>query len=334
MQQLFDIRQWVDSLVVEKKIFIKEPWHIQILQGDASCRIYFRLIGGEDSYILVASPIDRIDNRLFVNIAKKWRAEGVNVPRVYHIDALLGFMLIEDFGEMHLFDLLNKQPDIALYKKAIMQMVVIQQTPHTDLGVFDRGFLLREMQLFDAWFLKYQLGIQTPDLLSQVYEVLIDNALSQPQTTMHRDFHSRNLLWFDDQVAVIDFQDAMRGPLAYDLVSLLKDCYLSLSQESIDSLIDYYLLQENTNASFDFKIDREKFVKWFDLLGMQRHLKVLGLFIRLAAQEAKPRYLEELPRVFNYLVDSAAKYSEFDDFHAWLVKSLQPSLKQQSWFRS
>ena len=334
MQQLFDITHWVDSLIVEKKISIKGSWHIKILQGDASCRVYFRLIAGENNYILVASPIDRIDNSLFVKIAEKWRAEGVNVPRVYQINATLGFMLIEDFGETHLFDLLNNQLDISLYKKAISQMVVMQQTPNTELSVFDRRFLLREMQLFDAWLLTYQLGIDAPDFLSQVYEVLIDNALNQPQTTMHRDFHSRNLMWFEEKVAVIDFQDAVRGPLAYDLVSLLKDCYVSISPDLIDSLIDYYLLQENILASFDFKIDREEFVKWFDLLGMQRHLKVLGLFIKLGVEEAKPRYLEELPRVFNYLVDSAARYNEFDDFHAWLVNSLQPSLNKQAWYRS
>jgi aminoglycoside/choline kinase family phosphotransferase len=336
MQQLFEINQWIEQLIAQQKVTIQGDWDVKPLQGDASCRMYFRLTSNEKCYILVASPTERIDNNIFIDLAEKWLKAEVKVPKVFCADLDLGYMLLEDFGETHLFDLLQQECHVSHYQKAIDQILVIQQTSSESLCLFDRAFLMREMRLFEIWLLEYQLQTPVPAMLDTVYQRLIESALEQPQVTMHRDFHSRNLLMLNGEeggdIGVIDFQDAVKGPIAYDLVSLLKDCYFDLPSHLLNELIDFYLQQLNTNHLQKTPLDKNKFVIWFDLIGMQRHLKVLGLFIRLGVQEGKSGYLKELPRVFKYLKQSAEKYSEFEEFHDWLENTLEPLLHTQVWY--
>lgn len=366
MQQLCEIEHWVSSLVsernkvgntdrkpkLERKIKgeLAEPYQLEKLKGDASCRCYYRLSSlhllddnkeipdKTESYIVVASPVERIDNTVFIDIANHWRQFGVKTPMIFSVESNKGFMLIEDFGGIHLFDEMVKSGEVDLHKKAINQLLKIQKIPPIDLPVFDRDFLMREMRLFNQWMVEYQLGIEVPACVEHTFQLLVENALMQPQVTMHRDYHSRNLLLCDNEIAVIDFQDAVKGPLAYDLVSLLKDCYLDLSETKQRQLIDEYLEQLNLSGVLSTEaastVTREKFVRWFDLIGMQRHLKVLGLFIRLGVEERKTGYLQDLPRVFNYVITVAEKYPELDAFHAWLLKDVGPELTKQPWYQS
>lgn len=334
MQQLLDIKKWIECLINSNKEPFEAPWNIQTLRGDASCRCYFRLNLPSLSMIIVASPLQKIDNTVFINIARHWSDFSVKVPQVYQIESKSGFMLIEDFGEQHLYDVVARDYIADLYELALDQLQLIQQVPDAHLPSFDRPFLLREMTLFDTWLVQYQLNLAPPPSLLIVYEVLIENSLEQPQVTMHRDFHSRNLLLVDEKIAVIDFQDAVKGPLAYDLVSLLKDCYITLNPEQIESLISVYLQRLNSSSLLNSYIDKQQFFKWFDLIGMQRHLKVLGLFVRLGVEEGKSTYLKYISRVFSYVLAVAAKYTEFAEFHVWLKETLQPELQKQSWYLS
>ena len=332
MQQVSEIKQWLEILITNRKISIEGQWRLQPLQGDASCRCYYRLQDAVSSRIVVASPVARIDNNIFVSMAGEWRSAAVNVPQIFAVDSDKGFMLIEDFGTTHLYDLLHQGVDEKFYAQAIDELLKIQQVASDELPLFDREFLLREMKLFDTWLVQYQLQQISPDCLAQVYSVLVENSLQQPQVTMHRDYHSRNLLLLEGKIAVIDFQDAVKGPLAYDLASLLRDCYLQLSDQQIEDLIDVYLQQLADTAIAPLHIERQQFVRWFDLIGMQRHMKVLGLFIRLGVEEGKSSYLHDLPRVFAYVLKIAAKYPEFSEFHQWLTADIQPALQLQLWY--
>ena len=332
MQQLSKLKQWLEFLITKQQIDVQGSWQLEALQGDASCRCYFRLHNAQSNRIVVASPTARIDNDIFVSRARQWRRAGVKVPQVFAVDSNAGFMLIEDFGSTHLYDLLLQSVDQKLFLQSITELLKIQQVASDSLPVFNREFLLREMKLFDTWLVQYQLQQISPTCLTQVYAVLIDNSEQQPQVTMHRDYHSKNLLLVEDKIAVIDFQDAVKGPLAYDLASLLRDCYLRLSDRQIDDLIDVYLQQLENSAIVPLPVEKQQFIRWFDLIGMQRHLKVLGLFIRLGVEEQKSNYLQHLPRVFAYVLKIAEKYPEFREFHQWLIADIQPALRLQSWY--
>jgi aminoglycoside/choline kinase family phosphotransferase len=334
MQQYSELGEWLDRLNAKNVISIERPYPIEALKGDASCRRYYRLNTAENSYILVASPTEKITNAIFIERAEEWLRGGINVPEVYSADAINGLMLIEDFGNTHLYDLLSKSQDEQLYHLAIDQLLNIQQLNADHLVVFDRGFLLREMLLFDTWFIKYLLKIKAPKMLEDVFGLLIESALGQPQVTMHRDYHSRNILMSNDKLAVIDFQDAVLGPIAYDLASLLRDCYLRLEDQQLDQLIDYYLEHHNAKSQLSKPVEKVQFVRWFDLIGMQRHLKVLGLFVRLGVEVNKTAYLQEIPRVFDYLLGIAQNYPELEAFHQWLLQEVAPNLSFQNWYRA
>jgi len=331
MQEKTGLNRWVESLIKGSKIHVQGEWHIVPLQGDASCRQYFRLIDSHTCWILVSSPLERIDNNVFVTIARRWRQHGVKVPEVIQVNSAQGFMLLEDFGKQHLFDCCTQVVDLHYYRIAIEQLYKIQTVPASGLPIFDEAFLLRELNLFDTWFIKRFLQLETPDFLSGVFNLLVKSSREQPQVTMHRDFHCRNLILSDDQIAVIDFQDAVIGPLAYDLASLLKDCYITHTDEQIKILIDEYLLVLNHSKLLDKKVEEVQFRVWFDLIALQRHLKVLGLFLRLAVEEGKSTYLSDLPRVFNYVLTVTAKYQELHSFNHWLKKEALVVLDKKQW---
>lgn len=334
MQHNLELSRWVESLIDDAKISLIGKWEILPLQGDASSRRYYRLIGVDVSFILVASPVQRIDNKIFVNIAEAWLAQGINVPVVFDVDDRQGFMLLEDVGTVHLYDGSIKKIDMSCYRQVIEQLHKIQSISAVAMPCFDRHFLHRELTLFDTWMIQSQLNLRAPKLLDEVFECLIRNALDQPQVMMHRDFHSRNLLISQQQIKVIDFQDAVCGPLAYDLVSLLKDCYLTLNKTQIDEFIDEYLATLNSSGLLDRQIEKKVFRRWFDLIGLQRHLKVLGLFIRLAIEEQKTTYLADIPRVFDYVLQVTKQYSELGEFDCWLREVVQPELLKQAWYQS
>jgi len=333
MQEKTGLNSWIESLITRSELEVQGKWRIVPLQGDASCRQYFRLVDSRTCWILVRSPLERIDNNVFVTIAGRWRQYGVNVPEVIQVDSAQGFMLLEDFGTQHLFDCSTQAVDLYYYRIAIEELYKIQKVPTSGLPVFDEAFLRRELNIFDTWFVKSFLKLDTPSFLSNVFDLLVESSLEQPQVTMHRDFHCRNLILIDGQMGVIDFQDAVIGPLAYDLASLLKDCYITHTEEQIKILMDEYLIALNNSKLLDKNIEEAQFRVWFDLIGLQRHLKVLGLFLRLAVEEGKSIYLSDLPRVFNYVLEVTAKYQKLHDFNSWLKKEALPLLDKKQWGR-
>lgn len=293
-------------------IFPDELVNITPLSGDAGFRIYYRLITANNSYIIVDAPPEKLNNLAFVSLAHCFRASGLIVPEIVHYNEMSGFMCLSDFGDTLLSDKLNKTTIAGLYEKALALLPKVQKVTaqkQWPLAVYDADFLQLEMNIFNEWLLQEHLNISVSideiKQLQQCFDLLVKSALEQPQVTVHRDFHSRNLMLIDGgDIAVIDFQDAVTGPLTYDLVSLLRDCYVRWDDELIEPHIKNYYLNSNVDVSY------QQFKRWFDLMGLQRHIKASGIFARLYHRDGKPGYLKDIPLTLSYIVDIAAKYPE------------------------
>ena len=319
---------------------------VTLVAGDASPRRYFRVQTGAaenntSSIIAVLSPPSE-KNQAFLSIRELFEANGIIVPRLVGADPDKGFFLLEDFGDTLLLDALRQDQASRWYPQAldilVQQRLIDQGEAH--LPPYDEALLVEEMNLFPEWFLKGLLELPDSEItqagLEAVWERLVRNALAQPQVVVHRDFHSRNLMCLaDGALGVIDFQDAVIGPITYDLVSLLKDCYvvwprdiqLAWLRSAYDGLAEHHFA---TGASFT------DFVGWFDLMGLQRHIKVLGIFARLCLRDDKPQYLDDLPRVLAYVLAALNLYRDTEPalahFAGWFEAELMPKAATQSWF--
>lgn len=313
------------------------PAEIEMVSGDASFRRYFRLHFQDNSWICVDAPADKEDNPKFVQIARAWRAHGVHVPEVVAIEFEQGFMLLEDFGDDILWPALhaegiNSESVSALYRRSIDELIALQKLPFDSLPAYDETLLRQEMALFSDWLcekqLKLALNDSTKQMLTQLGDVLVESALSQPTVVVHRDFHSRNLmLCNDDKIGVIDFQDAVAGPATYDLVSLLRDCYVHWPEALVAELAAEYC-QHAIEADI-WHDSNEAFMRAFDLMGMQRHLKAAGIFARLNLRDGKDGYLASIPNTCRYLRDVAGRYPEFAEFCTWMDAEFLPALAQK-----
>lgn len=298
------------------------------LGGDASFRRYFRVECGENRrFMLMDSPPGKEDPAPFVEITQRLLESGVRAPRIHHADLARGFLLIEDFGDQLYLDRLDRRNADTLYRSAIDALIRIQQADRRGLPAFDAGVMLEEMHLFTDWLLGEHLGAP-PDagarrIYEDAFERIVENALAQPQTFVHRDYHSRNLIVLEDDGApgVLDYQDAVVGPVSYDLVSLLKDCYVAWPREDVARWRRYFL--ERRRACTGDEFDDGVFERWFDLTGMQRHFKASGIFARLRHRDGKCGYLADVPRTLGYVVDCTARYPEFAELGAELNKVLQ-----------
>ncbi len=288
------------------------------LAGDASFRRYFRVErGGGASLVLMDSSPDKEDPAPFIEITKRLLQRGVRVPRIHHADPARGFLLLDDLGDELYLNRLNRDNADALYRAAIDTLVEIQQADRRTLPAFDADLMMREMHLFTDWLLDRHLGMAPDAKTRRIYEDafhrLVESALAQPQTFVHRDYHSRNLLVLKDGAApgVLDYQDAVAGPLSYDLVSLLKDCYVAWPRRDVARWRGYFLERRRAynGAAADF--DDATFEYWFDLMGMQRHFKASGIFARLCHRDGKRGYLADIPRTLGYVADCASRYREF-----------------------
>ncbi|MFN3239573.1 MAG: aminoglycoside phosphotransferase family protein [Pseudomonadales bacterium] len=303
---------------------------LQTVSDDASFRRYFRLTHSGGSLICVDAPPDKEDNESFVRVQALMQAAGVAVPELLAYDMTSGFLLLTDLGDRLLLDELkqaNQAEQKALYDAGLNTLLQVAAVKPNGLPAYDDGKLREEMQLFPDWFLNRQLhrsNHQVPEqLLAQVMDMMVENALQQPQVFVHRDFHARNLmLTGDDSFAVIDFQDAVVGPVTYDLVSLLKDCYWRLPRPMVLELVETYRTFVATGVSSD------QFLRWFDWMGFQRHLKCAGIFSRLNLRDDKPAYLQDIPLVISYLVEVADLYPELQELGRWLKQDIQPSLSE------
>ena len=310
------------------------------VSGDASFRRYFRIYTesrtGSHSLIVMDAPPEQETCQPFVALAQHWRSAGIRVPDILQQDLSQGFLLLEDFGDELLLGKLNAHTADALYSEALRELLRIQQVSDTEqypLPRYDTALLNREMALFPDWLLTQQLGLTLSNneraLLETTFALLRDAALAQPQVPVHRDYHSRNLLMLaDDQPpGVIDFQDAVIGPITYDLVSLLKDCYIRWPEPLVAAWVERYrVLSEQAGLH---RADADTFHLWFELMGMQRHLKAAGIFARLAIRDHKTGYLKDVPRTVGYLVAASSHQAALRPFHNWLLERVMPALDQQ-----
>lgn len=283
------------------------PLRIAPASADASFRRYFRVWCGEATWIAMDAPPDKEDLQPYVRVSRLLAEAGVNVPRVIAIDPAQGFLLLTDLGSRLYLDALRAGEDAdALYGDAIAALVRLQA--HAGAGAaglpdYDAARLRQEMDLFPAWFLGRHLGLELSQdersLIDGAFDLLVRSALAQPQVLVHRDYHSRNLMVCPDNPGVLDFQDAVIGAISYDLVSLLKDCYICWPRERVLGWVDRYLLAAR-RAGLGPHGSRADFIRSVDLMGAQRHLKVLGIFARLWYRDGKVAYLSDLPLVLDY----------------------------------
>lgn len=324
------LQTWVMQRLHDKNL--GEPsGSLQTVSGDASFRRYFRqaVATSTGSYIAVDAPPEKENSQPFIDIAQAWFAQGVRVPQVIAYDLEQGFMLLEDFADDLLQPTLEQDESQAteLYHSAFRSLIKIQQTQYT-LPAYDAPLLDREMALFTEWYLPkhlgYSLSPQERTMLEDTFHMLRETALGQIQVPVHRDYHSRNIMCLSSgELGIIDFQDAVLGPLTYDLVSLLRDAYIDWPAEQVEQWAqDYFALARE--AGLVGSISDSQLMLWFDWMGLQRHLKVVGIFARLAYRDGKTRYLDDIPRTLNYIVQVSAEYDALTEFHQWLTRHLLP----------
>lgn len=295
-------------------------YQIEPASNDASFRRYFRVTLQGNTWIVMDAPPEQEDTEPFIRIATFLYQQGIHVPKINAKDIDAGFLLISDFGNNAYFDELDNQSADSLYHAAIDSLVDIQLCSWKDIELphYDRSLLKQEIDLFPQWFLGKHLDISTPNFLTETVDKLIASALEQPQVLVHRDYHSRNLMHTTNNTpGIIDFQDAVIGPISYDLVSLLRDCYIVWPDDKVTSWVHYYFSKaQQKGLLIDISLDQ--FTRWFDLMGLQRHLKVLGIFARLNYRDNKPNYMNDLPLTLQYVQQISGKYPEFAELSHFL----------------
>ena len=283
--------------------------------SDASFRRYFRIDAADGStYIVMDAPPPQEDVRPFIHVADVFGQTGVSVPRVVAQDVEQGFLLLSDLGSTTYLHQLNVDSAHKLYMDAIDALVLIQVQSQPDvLPEYDRALLLRELMLFPEWYIGKHLGVSMTEAqtaeLNKVFDALLANNLAQSQVFVHRDYHSRNLMVLDTgNPGILDFQDAVYGPITYDLVSLLRDAYIQWDEEMVlDWAIRYW--ERAKRAGLPVNPDIDAFYRDVEFMGLQRHLKVLGIFARLYHRDGKDAYLKDLPLVMEYTRKAANRYT-------------------------
>ena len=309
-QRLEQLKVWLnDSAIMYQDI---AP-----ASADASFRRYFRITDTNNTYIVMDAPPDKEDCKPFIHIAKILFDFGLNVPQILQQDLEQGFLLLSDLGDTVFLSELNNNTVDEMYTSAMKSLLLLQKNKTPDLPAYDEVLLASELALFPDWYLEKHLQVTLSaaqkDVLQQTFEILVKNALTQPQVCVHRDYHSRNLMVNKADSAapgVIDFQDAVIGAVTYDLVSLLKDCYISWPRQKIEAWVKYYHAEVESLGIIN-DVSFAEFLRWFDLMGLQRHLKVAGIFSRLKHRDGKTGYLKDIPRTMDYVFDVIERYPEF-----------------------
>jgi aminoglycoside/choline kinase family phosphotransferase len=307
---------------------------IEPASADASFRRYFRVTRDADSYIVMDAPPAKEDLGPFLSVARVLIGMGLNVPVVLAKDPERGFLLLSDLGKRQYLDELVDAAVDRLYGDALDSLAVMQAADRAavaDLPLYSHALLMREMELLPEWFLSRHLGLQISSsergMLDRLFEALVHSASEQPAVFVHRDYHSRNLLLTaTHNPGILDFQDAVWGPVTYDLVSLLKDCYVAWPRGRVRTWALQYRERLLAAGSPSGKSDAQ-FLRWFDLAGLQRHIKVLGIFARLCYRDGKSQYLRDLPRVLAYARDAAADYPETAEFFTFIAERIDPEFQ-------
>ena len=301
------LQQWL-SQTVQLKDYQLEP-----MAGDASFRRYFRVHQTGKSHVVMDAPPLRENCTSFIAISNALRALNLRTPEIIQGDLSAGFLLLTDFGDRLLLKELNSMNAENLYSCALDALAILQNCRDVTgwtVPLFTADFMREELKLFKEWFLETHLGLilspQIQQMLTTCFDFLAESAVAQPQVFMHRDYHSANLMILPNHdIGILDFQDAFIGPVTYDLVSLLRDCYIDWPEDLVTKLVLYYRDRlENKNNSSD------EFLRWFDLMGIQRHLKALLTFSRKFRRDGNATYLQHIPRTLNYILMVSERYEE------------------------
>jgi aminoglycoside/choline kinase family phosphotransferase len=307
---------------------------IEPASSDASFRRYFRAFHAGGTYVVMDAPPDKEDVRPYLKVSGLLESLGAHVPHVHASDATRGLLLLEDLGSTLYLERLEAGDDPErLYADALAVLATIQvrgAAACAQLPPYDRAALMREMALMPEWFLGQHLALalsaDETQLIAATFALLTREALAQPSVFVHRDYHARNLMLVGERnPGIIDFQDALAGPVGYDLVSLLKDCYIAWPRERVVGWVRAFRARLTAQGGAAGQSEGE-FLRWFDLIGVQRHIKVLGIFCRLWYRDGKAGYLPDLPRTLDYVRDTCARYPELASFGRFLEQRVVAQL--------
>jgi aminoglycoside/choline kinase family phosphotransferase len=316
--RLQHLKVWLDEQL--PILFAAQNWGsippatLTAASSDASFRRYFRWEGEGRTFIVMDAPPPQENCKPFVDIAHLLSESGINVPKIYAEDLTQGFLLLNDLGQKTYLDVIDGQNADQLFADAIDALLAYQQLPmDAPLPSYDVALLRRELELFPEWYVKRHLGIEFDQAQQaswqQASDLLIESALAQPKVLVHRDFMPRNLMLSEPNPGVLDFQDAVYGPVTYDITCLFKDAFLSWPEERVDAWLSAYW-ERAGKLGIPVQASINEFLRASDLMGVQRHLKVIGIFARICHRDGKPRYLADVPRFFSYIEAVLARRPE------------------------
>jgi hypothetical protein len=326
MERQLLLSNWLKSLYPE------QPYELAPASADASFRRYFRARFADRSLVVMDAPPQHEDCRPFIHVAQLFSKAGVHVPEILAQDLQQGFLLLSDLGDTTYLQALNADNPKALYGDACNALINIQLASRENvLPVYDESMLMREMRLFPEWYiakhLQATLSEKQTAVLATVFQRIVKNNLAQPRVWVHRDYHSRNLMVTTPNPGILDFQDAVYGPITYDLASLFKDAYIGWREADVlDWLIRYW--EGARKAGLPVHEDFGAFYRDYEWMGVQRHLKVLGIFARLSHRDGKDGYLKDLPLVMNYLRRACERYIDLKPL-LHLLDELEPQTDQE-----
>lgn len=301
---------------------------LDIVSGDAGFRRYYRFVYQGKSIIAVDAPPKSENTHQYIAVGQSYKEKGIKVPEIYAFDLAQGFYLQQDFGNRQFSEYLTEESSDVLYPKALANIPIIQNCLSTAIGPLpphDEAFLDRELGLFPEWllgkYLQIKLTVGEENMLAKVFDKVKKSCLAQPKVGMHRDYHSRNLMLLDgDEIGVIDFQDAVIGPITYDAVSLLRDSYQDWPKVKVQQWL------KNWHAEYYAQYPWDEFKIWFDCAGMQRQIKIAGIFSRLCLRDNKPSFLADIPHTLHYLIDVASQYPEYIEFANFVRERVLPNV--------
>jgi aminoglycoside/choline kinase family phosphotransferase len=318
------LKVWLDEQLAI--LFADQGWGavppatLTAASSDASFRRYFRWEGEGKSFVVMDAPPPQENCKPFVDIAFLLAKSGINVPKIYAEDLERGFLLLNDLGNKTYLDVIDGENADALFSDALQALLAFQQLPMVaPLPSYDVALLRRELELFPEWYVKRELGVEFDSAQQQqwqqISDLLIDSALAQPKVLVHRDYMPRNLMLSEPNPGVLDFQDAVYGPVTYDVTCLFKDAFLSWHEERVRGWLENYW-QQASALNIPVQSNFEDFLRASDLMGVQRHLKVIGIFARICHRDGKPRYLADVPRFFSYIEAVIARRPELAELQA------------------
>jgi aminoglycoside/choline kinase family phosphotransferase len=298
---------------------------IQALPADASWRRYFRVQTAHHSFILMDAPVTE-DCRSFIAIANALRGLSLKTPNIFEADLNQNFLLLSDFGDATYLTSLNEKNASRLYEEAMLALIKMQQCQHVPeytLPFFTNEWMVNEWHWHQDWFLHQLLSLPPVEAkVDQAYRLIVDSALAQPRRFMHRDYHSANLMILQNDVGILDFQDAFIGPLTYDLASLLRDCYIAWSPAQVRDWAAFYYQTSGLK-----EVDQTTFLRWFDWMSLQRHLKALFTFARKQIRDQQSQYLQHVSRTLSYVIAVSQPYPELQALHLYYQDVVLPAWK-------